>query len=104
MTPEDKLQLGIQSIETIIKSIGSHVENQTHILQFALWNVGVAAPGLLGVVGNLNTIKTYSRLPSYWLTVSYLVGQGALILSILIAIAIYRRTNKQLARLETARL
>jgi hypothetical protein len=57
----------------------------------------------LGIIGNLDTIKKYSQLLPPVLNAAYLVGQCSLIVSILIAIFIYRQTNKQLALLEEAR-
>jgi hypothetical protein len=45
MTPEESLRIHIESLERSMKGVESHIENQKSVLQFALWNVGVAASG-----------------------------------------------------------
>lgn len=101
---KDRARTSIESREKILQAFQGHIEHQTNTLQFALWNVGVAAPGLLGLLSNVRTIQACSKLGPLILASLYRTSELFLIASIFVAVILYRRTNKQLGRLETARM
>jgi hypothetical protein len=66
-------------------------------LQFAIWNVAVAVPGFLGLLGNVEHIQHHSGLPSNVRSTLFMVAEVAFVLSILAAVSIYKSVNRRLS-------
>jgi hypothetical protein len=71
-------------------------ETITSSQHFVVWAVGIASPGMLGVLANAESLREMSRLGRSWFAILFGISEVLFVASIIVAVVFHRYSTRQL--------